>query len=138
MPNRIETSQAEASKTIYFNEANVWVTEERFTNGMTSFEIDHVTDVAVILGRWLPRQGVLAFLAGLVLLPFFLYVGLAVSAASVMYCIAHKQEYVLLLSVDGEDVRFMASADQAYLKRIYSALVEAMRARHARLKTGKA
>lgn len=128
--------QPVASETIYFNEANVWVTDERFTNGMTSFEIDHITDVALILGRWLPRPGVLAFLAGLVLLPFFLYVGLAVSAASVMYCIAHKQEYVLLLSVGGEDVRVMASADQAHLKRIYAALVEAMRVLHAQRKTG--
>lgn len=136
MPHRTDASEG-ATGHIYYHEANIWVTQDRFTNGVTSFDIAHLTEASVIKGRWLPRHGVLALVGGLLLLPFVLYAGLTVVAISAIYCVSRKQEYVLLLRVHDEDVRALASSDQGYLKQVYAALVEAMQVRKARHRAGK-
>lgn len=136
MPHRTDITEG-ATEDVYFHDANIWVTQDRFTNGVTSFEIRRIAEASVIKGRWLPRNGVLALVGGLVLLPFFLYAGLAIVAASAIFCISHKQEYLLLLIVDEKEIRALVSTDQTYLKQVYDAVVEAIRVRQARKRSGK-
>ena len=116
-----------------FHEGNVWVSEEQFISSGRHFSIKDIRSAKVIKGATFTLDSIGVFLAGFAILPFQLYVGLAVLAATAYFWMSRKPYYVLVLDLKDKELKILKSTDGKYLTRIYEAIVQALEVkRHSR------
>ncbi len=116
-----------------FHEGNVWVSDDQFVNSGRHFPIKDIKSTKVIKGATFTWDSIAVFQVGLAILPFQLYVSLAVLAATAYFWISRKPYYVLIIDFKGSEIKALKSPDGRYLTRIYDAIVQALEAkRHSR------
>lgn len=114
-----------------FQDGNVWVSFDQFVNGSAHYPIKRIKSAAIGKGPIFTLGSVAIFIAGLVAVPFQLYVGLAAIAGTMMFWVARKPSYRLMLKIGEKKVMAMESGDVKYLKTILQAIVDASKMRQA-------
>ena len=121
---------------IFFECANIKVTNTRFETGVETFPIRKISGVRIDTEKRRTRAGIALALAGVAVLlggmlgnfGVLIMSGAALTVGGVMLCFARVNNTVVL-TTRGAEVRTVASKDAALIQLIVSALREAIASR---------
>ena len=118
---------------IFFEHANIKVTESRFSTGAEIFPIKKIMAVNVaadkpILRTGLPLAagGIAALIGGMLAnIPLLIVAGAACSVGGAMMCFA-KVNRTLVLTIRGKDINALTSKNAALINSVASAIGDAL------------
>ncbi|MBK7655272.1 MAG: hypothetical protein IPJ18_09210 [Betaproteobacteria bacterium] len=85
------------------------MSDDQFVNSGRHFPIKDIKSTKVIKGATFTWDSIAVFLVGLAILPFQLYVSLAVLAATAYFWISRKPYYVLIIDFKGSEIKALKS-----------------------------
>ena len=125
--------KAAATDKIFFEQADIKVTETRFQTSTDSFQIKRISAVRIASEKRKTRIGIpLAMVGGTALiggalsnLPVLIVAGAAFTVGGTMMCLTRVTSTVVL-TVRGQDVKAITSKDRALVQTIADAVRDAI------------